>query len=175
MSEEPVEFIKIIAGLIQSELDLDADTVWLYNQKEKIPPVKTMFVNVGFLGSKVFAAANKYASEDDPPTGAGLYQKQTVNMQEHYSVLVYSADSTARIRKHEIIWALIGDAAQQAMEKYSFKIGYVPKFFTDVSTVEGTSRLNSYSLAFNILCAYSRRRSTEFFDTFAAPKLVINP
>ncbi len=167
-----VEPIKILADLIQQQLDLGVDDVWIYNQNYPIPPEKKMFVTLGILAKTPFGTSSNFDG-----AGEGLVETQGMNVQETYSIMAYSQDSTARIRCHEILWALSGVPAQQAQEKYAFRIGTLPTSFVDVSAIEGASRLNRYSLTFRALVAYQRRRSVEYFDRYAQPPytLITNP
>jgi len=168
-----VEYIKVIADLIQTQMDLAVDRVFLYNQQINLPPDQGLFVNVGLIGKKPFGMSKSYLSVSDAE--GGLQQQQTLNVQETYSVLIWSQNSDARLRNHEVLFALNGDAAQQAQEKYSFKIGYLPTQLMDVSDEDGASRLNRYSLTFNILCGYSQKRRVEFFSTFQEPAIHTQP
>jgi hypothetical protein len=166
------EIVKVIADLIAQEMDLESDRVFLYNQDAALSTDTGIYVNVGILGAKPFGTSVTQVS--DPV--AGLLEIQTVNVQEIYSILIYSQDGTARQRKQEIIFALNGQAAQQAMEKYSFRIGNLPAAFVDVSEVERTYRLNRYSLTFNVLVAYARSRAVDYFNNFTgSPSLIVNP
>lgn len=164
------EFIKVIALIIEHELGLSRDQVILYNQKFDIPPDNRMYVSVSMLGSRPFGAKTKY--EGDPVTGE-LVETQSVNVQEMYSVLLYSLSATARQRNWEIPAALTSTYAQQLMEEHSFKIGYLPQM-TDVSEQEGTSRLNRYSLTFAALVAYRKTKPVDYFDQFAQPTIITN-
>jgi hypothetical protein len=167
------EFIKIIADLIQTQMDLKPDRVFLYNQEWNIPPDSGLFVVIGLLGKKPFGLSRKHVSVSDEQ--GGLQQVQSLNVQEQYSVTVFSKDSSARQRCHEVLFALNGDAAQQAQETHSFRIGYLPTEFLDVSMNEGASRLNRYSLTFNILCGYSQSRRVEYYSNIREPAIFIEP
>lgn len=169
MSNE-AEKIKLVAGIIQSELDLENDVV-IYNQEFPIPKTDGLFVALSILGDKVFGVSTKHQSVEEEE--GGLIEHQTINVQEIYQILAYSKDGSARRRRHEIPMALKSDGAQQVMEKYAFKIGYVPTSFVDVSEVQGTSRINRYALTVNVLCAYSRERRVEYYDQFRDPPFTI--
>jgi len=168
-----VEYIKVLAGLIQTQMDLAPERVMLYNQQWTLPPDTGLFINVGLIAKKPFGMSKSYLSVTTAE--GGLQQAQTLNVQETYSVLVFSQSNEARLRNHEVLFALNGDAAQQAMEQHSFRIGYLPPSFTDVSDIDGASRLNRYSLTFNILCGYSQTRRVEYFSTFQEPAIHTQP
>ncbi len=169
------EYIKVVAALIQDQMDLPEDRVLLYNQKFDIPSIPGVFVSLSILGDKPFGASSEFTSEG---TGedAKLIELQGVNVQEIYSIMIYSQNSQARVRRHEVLFALNGVPSQQAQERYNFKIGNLPTDLLDVSEVDGSSRLNRYNLTFRALVSYSRRRSVEYFKDFTgSPEIIINP
>jgi len=165
------EIIKIIALILEHELNLKNDQVVLTNQKFNIPPDDRLYVAVELMGSRPFGVKTAY--EADPITGE-LLEVQSVNCQEMYSVLAYSKGPTARQRNWEIAPALVSTFAQQQQEEHSFKIGYLPRM-TDVSGLDGTSRLNRYRLTFVALVAYRKTKPVEYFDQFAQPTIISNP
>jgi hypothetical protein len=160
------EIIKVVADVIQSEMGLGNDRVYLYNQKWRIPPDEGLFVIVGFMGARAFGAKTEY--ENDPITNE-LVEVQSVNQQETYTIDLMSRDSSARVRKQEVILALNSTLCQQMMEQYNFKIANLPATFNDVSALEATAILNRYQLAFNTLVVYRKVKSVQFFDSFQIP------
>ncbi len=167
------EIIKVIADVIQAEMELPNNRVYLYNQKWVIPPDQNLFVVVGFISAKPFGVRGGYAN--DPITNE-LVEVQSLNQQETYSIDVISRDSSARQRKQEVILALNSTRMQQAMEQYNFKIGNLPTSFLDVSAVEAAALLNRYRLAFNALVIYRKTKSTEYYDSFSVPPdIITNP
>ena len=163
------EIIKVVADIIQSEMELGNDRVYLYNQKWRIPPDEGLFVVVGFLGAKAFGAKTEY--ENDPVTQE-LVEVQSVNQQETYTVDLFSRDSSARQRKQEVILALNSTFAQQMQEQYTFKIANLPSTFNDVSALEATAILNRYQLVFNALVVYRKVKNVQFYDSFQIPPIV---
>ena len=168
------EIIKVVADILQAELSLKNDRVFLYNQKWNIPPDQDLFVVVGFQSAKPFGVKSQY--ENDPVSG-DLVEVQSVNQQETYTIDLISRDHSARMRKQEVILALNSTAAQQAQEQYSFKIANLPTTFVDVSDLEASALLNRYRLAFNVLVVYRKVKSVDYFDQFQIPpqKILTNP
>lgn len=163
------EIIKVVADVIQAELALANDRVYLYNQKWRIPPDEGLFVVVGFQSAKAFGAKTTY--ENDPITNE-LVEVQSVNQQETYTIDLLSRDSSARVRKQEVILALNSTLCQNAQEQYNFKIANLPTSFVDVSSLEATAILNRYQLAFNTLVVYQKIKSVLFYDQFQIPPVV---
>jgi hypothetical protein len=165
------EISKLLAGLIQSEMRLKSDQVILYNQKFDIPPKQGVNVSVALVSSKVFGTSSRH--EEDPVFG--LVNSQSINTQETLTITIYSRDSSARERRYDLLFALTGDAAQQVQEKNSFRIGYVPSDFLDISVAEGSSRLNRYALTIKVLFAYQKTQATEYFLNPDGPNLITQP
>lgn len=164
-----IEYPVLVLDLIQSQMGLKDDHVFLYNQKANIPPVRDIFVCLSITGDHPFANNTQYVYN---PVTDGLDQVQSVNVAETYEVWIYSVDGTARRRRHEVLWALGGTASQQLQEKHSFSIGRLPTDLTDISYLEGTARINRYSLTFRVTCAYETRKPVGFYDQFSIPPIV---
>jgi hypothetical protein len=172
-----VELIKALCDLLQAQLDLKAGKVIIYNQKFDIPTTNDMYVFVAFQRGKPFGAS--LTRENVPASGntpAFLQEVQRLNVQETYTINLYSRDGSARQRNHEVVFALHSTQCQQMQERYQFRMGYIPSSMIDVSHVEGAARINRYSLTFALLRAYTRTRPIEYYDTFnIPPELIINP
>lgn len=173
MIDNEEEMCKALCQLIETQMALKPGRVWIYDQKVNIPVDDGLFANVACLRSKPFGSALDY--ETDATTDA-LIEVQSQNTQETYRVLLWSKDSSARQRKHELTFVMHSTLAQQMQEQFAFRIGYIAPV-QDISHVDGAARLNRYSLTFNLTRAYTRRKSIEYFDSFpaASPKLTIEP
>lgn len=166
------EPIKVVADILQAELGLKPDQVLLYNQKFDIPPDDRLYLSLAVMGSRTFGSNTRYQSD---PVSNDLTETQNVNRQEMYSLLFYSRSSESRIRNWEVPAALVSTFSQQMQEKNSLKIAQVPTAMLDVSEVDGTARLNKYSLTFNVLAAYTKTKPTQYFDRFSEPEIITNP
>ena len=167
MSEAPrqtYETMKVLAGLLQQELDLPPGRVALYNQPWEIPTYEGLLVEISFLGSKPFGVTSHMESRDD-----ALVEVQEQITQEVIGITLYSKGPAARERKHEIVFALQSVAAQQLSERYSFRWGYLPTSFTDASETEGAGRLNKYATTFNVLRIHTKEHVIQYFDKFSLP------
>ena len=168
------ELITILAGIIERELDLqEKGRVFIYNQKYTIPSDPGLFIDIAFDRSRPFGSSLRYRNDDQ----GRLVEEQYQCAQETYTVNLFSKNEEALRRSHEVIFALHGTYAQQQAEKYSFKFGFIPTNFVDVSAAEAAARLNRYSLTFNVLRSYSRNRVVEYFDKIQNPPqtLLTNP
>ena len=167
MSEAPrqtYETMKVLAGLLESELELPPGRVALYNQPWEIPTDDGLVIEISFLGSRPYAAVSHM--EDREGT---LVQVQEQVTQETIGITLFSKGPAARERKHEIVFALQSVAAQQLSERYSFRWGYLPTSFTDASETEGAGRLNKYATTFNVLRIHTKEHVIQYFDKFSLP------
>jgi len=180
MSDVPptdnVELMKALCALLESQLQLAPNHVFIYNQKYDIPVDDGLYAYVGFQRSVPFASSRK---EENVPatdtTDAYLQEVQTMNVREFYTINLYSRSASARQRNHEIIFALHSIQCEQLQERYAFKMGYLPMSMHDVSHVEGAAIINRYQLTFSLLRAYTRTRPIEYYSTFTIPPtLIIN-
>lgn len=165
------EPIKVVASILQAELVLKDDQVLLYNQKFDIPPDDRLYLSLAVMGSRTFGASTRYVAN---PVSQDLEETQNVNRQEMYSLMFYSRSSAARTRNWEVPAALVSTYAQQMQETHGIKIAQVPTAMLDISEVDGTARLNKYSLTFNVLAAYTKTKPTQYFDQFATPAILTN-
>ena len=162
------ELIKVLADIIQTNLCIPAypPSVFIYNQKTRLPKGDGMFIDIEFLGSKPFGVRRGYENSADQTL---LLETLGQQVQETYQVRVWSQNGEARMRNHEILFALNSTYAQQQMEIYSFKLANLPSSFTDISGVEASAILNTYAIRFNALRKFDRCRPVAFFDKFVQP------
>lgn len=166
------ETSKLLAELIQTEMETDEGVVTIYNQKRRIPPTSGFLVDVAIVGDRPFGINSRFSAVEDQDD---MDETITVNQQEVVQVDIYSYDDSARLRRIEILYALASLAAQQLSEQYGFQIGRIPPNFVDVSEVEASKRLNRYALTFNVLRAYERTKTAATFTEFTQPQLYSNP
>ena len=173
-----MELIKTLCDVITVGMNLSPKRVMAYNQKWTIPSGAGLFIVVGYMGQRPYG--NNTSWEPLPATGQlpdGLAEVQTLNVQETYYVDVFSQDTSARARMHEVNFAMMSTYAQQQCEKYSFRLAGLPLSFIDTSASEGSSMLTKYTATFSALRAYSQTRAIEYFDKFqlSPETLLTNP
>jgi hypothetical protein len=168
------EPIKILVALLLAEMDLKPEQVTLYNQKFEIPTDERLYINLAVLGAKDFAVRNKWEND---PISKELVEVQGINRQQLISVMVYSRGSAARERNWEIPLVFSSVRAEQAMAANSFSIGRLPTSMNDISDLDGTSRLNRYSLTFALQSRYEKVKPVPFYDQFDSnsPVIITNP
>lgn len=163
----PVEFkiIDVICDLVKEQLGLAQNRVWIYNQKARIPDSPGLFVEVVFNRARPFGATSVCCDD----SAGNFTEYQSTNVQETYTIELYSRDESAFDRAPEVIFALTGVLAQQAQETYGFKFGDIPTDFHDLSFIEASARLFRQAISFNALRAHNGHRVIEYFDKFSIP------
>lgn len=155
------EPIKQICNILQTQLGLSNEQIWIYNQKRDIPNDFGTYLVVNYLGQRIIGNVRKeYA------TNNGLIEYQSVHSLANLAVDVFSRGSGARDMRDQILMALNSTYAQQVQEKYGFQIARNSFQVTNTSEVEGVAELTRYSISFNVTYMSETNKSIEYFDTF---------
>ncbi len=162
------EIIDLLCSLVQTQLALPDQTVWIFNQKQNIPDRAGLFVVAEFLGAKPFGTNARQRTREN-----GDYVEDIgVNIQETYKLVLYSRDESAFTRAWEVLAALNGNAAQQLQEQYAFQLANLPTAFIDTSAVEATARLFRQDITFNAIRFRTKTNVIQYFDKFQIPPTV---
>lgn len=154
--------IKHICNILQTQLDLSDEQIWIYNQKRDIPNDFNMYIVADYQGQKIIGSVRH-----EKPVGTGLVEYQSLHSLAVIRLDVFSRGNSARLNKDLVIMALNSTYSQQVQEKYSFQIARNSFQVTNASMAEGTAELNRYSISFNVTYMSETTRSIEFFDTFS--------
>jgi hypothetical protein len=171
------EVINLLVKLLREGLDLDQDHVVTYNQTIPIPPDDKLFVAVGILDSKPWAASLSYRDAssvaEDGSVVPALNEIQTANSRDVFSIHFMSKSNEARRRRPEFLFPLTGTRAAQMQDAHGFLIGKLPIGLVDSSITEGADRLNRYTMTIAVLSATMREGPVEFFDSYlGSPALI---
>jgi hypothetical protein len=132
---------KLLANVIQQEMNLRNDQVYIYNQDFKIPNISDIFIVIEYIGDNPICN-NNWIKETD--TGFDEFQQCTVL--EKYMVDIYSRNNEARLRKQEVVMALRSIYSEQIQEGACCKIFPVFQSFRNVSRAEGDAMLTRYAI-----------------------------
>lgn len=161
MSAPEVEVLKLVAGIIRDELSLRENQVMLAYQDFKIPKTQDLFMVLHTVSERVFGNSAKF-------NAATKTDVQDVNVSALIQVDMMSFDSSARLRKEEVVAALQSTRSQQVQEANFFQIARNVGEILDVTALEETAMLNRYTC--DIRLTYARRfeRYPNYFDKFPA-------
>lgn len=132
---------KIVADVLQSEMELADGQVMFTNQKFFIP-TDGLFIAISYVGpSKVIANVNE-AIDDG---GDGLTEIQSITMAHLIQIDILGYGNDVRTRKEEIVMALHSIYSEQLQEQYHMQISRQPGPFMDTSFLEETKMVTRYT------------------------------
>ena len=162
----------LFCEIIQNQLGLDNDHVYLWDQKIFQPIDSTMYVAVSVPRVKPFG--NNFSLDG---SGSGLNAIQSTNVMATLDIDVISRGPDARDRKEEVILALFSVYSQQQQEINSFSIGKLPpgSSFINLSSIDGAAIPYRYKISVNMQYTFSKVVAVPYFDTFPGPTVTTNP
>jgi hypothetical protein len=163
------EPVKVLADVIQEELELDDAHIVLTNEKWPIPPDEGIYVAIGTMSVKVVGNNNFLR----PIVGDAEEVRQIV-VDELVQIDVMSFNSDARIRKEEILMALASQVCLRAQAEYQFQIARVPTGFVNASSLEETKILNRFTTTIVIKSIRTKVKTAEYYDQFAETEVHSN-
>lgn len=158
-----MNILKAIGDIVQHEMELGNDQVWLYNEKIFIPKDERLYVSIREVSSKAFGNTRKEVATTSP---VGLAEVLSVNMHAMLSVDLVSKSLEALERKEEVLMALKSNYAQQQQELLSFFIGTVSGF-VNLSFIEGSSIPYRLNLSVPVQYFVSKTKQIDYYDTFS--------
>lgn len=156
------EPIKQICKILQTQLALTNEQIWIYNQKRDIPNDFGIYYVVRYDGQRIIGNIRR-----EYETTTGLMEYQSVHNLAMFSVDILSRSSQARDAKDQVIMALNSTYSQQVQEANGFQIARNSFQVTNTSEVEGVAELNRFSISFNVTYMSEMTKSIDYFDTFS--------
>lgn len=160
--------ILLVCDIIQNQMGLGPNQVYLYNQKINIPTDSLLYIAVGVVSCKPFGNSN--APSDF--SGSSLDSGQSTNFQATLSLDVFSRDLEALNRKEELIMALYSNYSQQQQELNGFYIARLPMNFLNLSEIDGAAILYRFNISVNIQYQVTKTTAAEYYNTFTMPPTV---
>ena len=157
---EYITSLDLLRDIVQQEMSLRDNQIWIYGQQLLIPTGAGLYVNMEYKYSKVYSSRNLTTA-----TVSALTEEQNVNTQEFLTVQLFSRSFEALRRKEEAAMALKSVYAQQLQEKYAFKLSVNPQIL-DLSSLEASAMLYRYDIPVVILTAYQKTKPVKWFDTY---------
>lgn len=151
--------IDILRDILIREMELAKDRVVVYNQKLKIPEDEFLFVVVEYKFSKTLSNRSVVF------TSGSTSEIQDVNMQEFYTIGIFSSNLEALQRKEEVVMALGSQYSQQMQEKNSFQISRVNPI-QDVTDLEPTALLYRFDIDIVVAAWYTKTKAADYYNQF---------
>jgi hypothetical protein len=131
-----MEPIKVLALAIQQEINIPDGNVMLGLENWKIPNDTGLYLSL-IYGTEQVIANNNYSAVD---ANGNFQEVQSAVMLHAIDVDIMSFDSSARVQKQAVLWALQSVNAQNLMEKYQMRIARMPQSFVPFSFVRDGER-----------------------------------
>ena len=174
MANNPIprlEPIKVLASIIQVELGLEAKQVLLSFENFPIPETLGLFVALAYGVEEVVGASDQNGLDLE----GNFTEVQSVAMLHHVEIDIMSFDSSARLRKEEVVMALNSYNAQESMEVNSMRIAAITTSFNTIQSLEPSKQLNRYRFTVSVYALHQKVLLTPFYDSISPVELVENP
>lgn len=165
-----VEPIKVLAMVLQSEMELHDGSIMLGLENWKIPTNTGLYISLTYGPDQVIGN-NNY--NDINEIGEYVEVQDTI-MLHQIDVDVMSFDSSARLRKEEVLQSIQSYEAQQLMEQYQMRLASTPGSFIPVRTLEETKQLNRFQITVAVNALHRKIKATPFYDSIRPVDLVEN-
>lgn len=162
------EPIKVLAEILKVEMALEDGQIMLGLENWVIPPNTGLYIALFYGPDTVIGAESDF----DPETNDEI---QSAAMLHTINIDALSFDSSARLRKQEIVMALNSIFAQQQLEANLMRIGHLPQSFVPVPELEETKQLNKYRLTFAMNALHQKVKPVTYYDDFPEPQILTNP
>ena len=158
---QPLGPIQYLRDIIINEMSLNKKRVYVYDQKFTLPKDEDIFGVVEFKHARPYSSRKEIQTIDDVVT-----EIQCVNMQEHYTIGLFSRNTDALARKHEIGMAFNSIYSQQCQEANSFRIATISPV-QDLSPLENTAILYRFDVDLVVLAWYEKTKTfSSYYDNF---------
>lgn len=151
LGKDPVLAEQLIVQILQYEMCLEPDQIWIRDQNRDIPPDERLYVVVGMVDSVSLSNVNSITPTVSPDGMVETFQVQTV---DKIQIDIFSRTTEAIFRRWEVLGALSSLYAQQLQDSNFFKLFDITRSFTNTSETEGGSRLNKFSMIISALVWY---------------------
>jgi hypothetical protein len=156
----------LLCDIIQTQLGLASDHVFLWDQKLFSPTDSSLWVAVSVPKLKPFGNNISYDSSGN--------KIQVGNFLALVDVDIFSRGSAARDQKELVVLAIMSDYSIQQQEANSFTIGRLPTEFRNLSEIDGAAIPYRYNISFQMQYAASTSGPTSYFNQFANPTVYTN-
>lgn len=150
--------LELVCDIIQTQMGLSNDRIYLWDQKIKSPSDMGVWVFVAEVGNKCIANNNKF----DPTLG----QIQSVNMRMTLDINIISRDRSAVNRKEEILMALNSFYSERQQELNNFRVYPVPTGFVNLSNIDGAAIPYRFTITVNVVYNVVKTSSVDYYDDF---------
>lgn len=157
--------------VLQSEMGLTSGQIMLGLENWEIPKNPGLYIAL-LYGAEIVVGNNNYNGTD---VQGNFNEVQDAVMLHEIDIDIMSFDSSARLRKEAVLWALASYEAQTLMETYQMRIATVPVVFTPIISPEETKQLNRFKITIGVNAIHRNVKTSPFYDSLQPVQLVENP
>lgn len=158
--------LELFCDIIQKEMQLADDRIYIWDQKIMQPKDYGIYVVVGVMMCKPFGNKVEYVGDV-----GSMDEVSSVNMYANLTVDIFSRDTSAILRKEELIMALKSTYAEQQQNQNGFYIAKISNNFVNLSQVDGSAIPYRFQINVGIQYKQTRVRAIDYYDQFNAPTL----
>lgn len=165
----------LFCDIIQNQLGLANGRVYLWDQKIFQPSDNGLYVAVAVVSCKPFSNNIQPAIISSVPDWS--QSAQYTNFLAQLDVNIISRDTSAVLRKEEVLMALNSTYSEQQQESNSFLIGRVSPQggFKNLSMVDGAAIPYRFNISINMQYVVTKQQPIDTFGTFSAAQVTTNP
>ena len=161
----------IVQDLIQQSMGLTDAQVIFSNEKIFIPTIGPLVV-VRYIGpSKIICSVDEFDSVNN-------VEVQSLTMAHRLQIDIMSYDTTARLRKDEIAFAINSILSESQQELYNMYIAKFTGAFMDTSFLEETKRVYCFTTDLATISVNQKTQPTgDYYQDFSKavpPQVVVN-
>lgn len=159
--------LQLICDIIKTEMDLDDDQVYLWDQKINKLKDNRMYVVIGVVSTKPFGNTREF---DDAGNTV-----QYLNMQALLDINIISRGPEARDRKEEILLALKSQYAETQQEANSFFVAPLSTTFVNLSEEDGAAIPYRFVISVQIQYTVTKSKAVAYYDTIQDVDVLTDP
>lgn len=148
----------ILADIVQNELGVADDHIWVYDENVEAPKDKGIYLMVITGTAKRLGVTNYFDSNTNE-------EVKSVSIMQEYFVEITSKDRTALQRKEEVDMAFKSTYAVEQMELQQVQILRTGDVL-DLSFVEASKALKRYRVPCVMFYVKVKRTAVPYFDQF---------
>lgn len=161
--------LELVCDIIQNQMGLDSNHVYLWDQKINQPVDGGLYVAVSVATCKPFGNNISYNGDD-----FGLISNQSINMMALVDIDIISRGPAARDQKEFVMMALNSVYAEQQQEANAFYISRISSNFLNLSPIDGAAIPYRFKISLAIQYTVTRSQSVDYFDIFAIPTVIVD-
>lgn len=159
----------LLCDIIQTEMNLSDDQVYLYNQTFRIPPDNRLYIAIGIGNIKPFSNVIRADS-----SGSGIDGVQYANFKSNHEINIMSSTEEAIFRKEELMMAFVSYYSKNQQAANSFHVAPLPDQFNNLSEVEGEKIPYRFNINVNMQYAIKKIKASAYYDTINEPNVITN-